>query len=203
MPAAPALPASDVAMMFCGIQRKKLSFFGISFRFMFTNMMPQGYNDIRGNLQFAHFKITKVKENEKMHYWSMCYSHMANSLMTVTEPAVGGGFIVFYIISILFIILLVASMWKIFAKADRPGWAAIVPFYNSFTLFDISFGNGWIFLTSLVPCVNIVFMVILCFKLAKAFDKGVGFGFGLLLLPVIFIPILAFGDAEFVPEHER
>lgn len=136
-----------------------------------------------------------------MHYWSMFHSQMADSLMT--DPAVGGGFIVFYIISILFIILLLASMWRIFVKADRPGWAAIVPFYNSFTLFDISFGNGWIFLTTLVPCVNVIFMVILCFKLAKAFDKGVGFGVGLLLLPVVFIPLLAFGDAEFVPEHER
>lgn len=136
-----------------------------------------------------------------MHYWSMCYSQMANSL--TTESAAGGGFIVFYIISILFIILLLVSMWRIFVKADRPGWAAIVPLYNSFTLFDISFGNGWIFLTTLVPCVNIIFMIILCFKLANAYGKGVGFGFGLLFLPVIFIPILAFGDAEFVPEHER
>lgn len=136
-----------------------------------------------------------------MHYWSMCYSHMASSLMT--EPATGGILLVIYIISILLVILLLASMWKIFAKADRPGWAAIVPLYNSFTLFDISFGNGWIFLTTLVPCVNIIFMIILCFKLAKAFDKGVGFGFGLLFLPFVFFPILAFGDAEFVPEHER
>lgn len=126
-------------------------------------------------------KITKEKENEKMD----------------------NGGIVVYIIGILFVILLLASMWRIFVKADRPGWAAIVPLYNSYTLFDISFGNGWIFLVSLVPCVNFIFMIILFFKLAKAFDKGVGFGFGLLLLPIVFIPILAFGDAEFVPLHER
>ena len=28
------------------------------------------------------------------------------------------------------IIFIIAGMWKTFAKAGQPGWAAIVPFYN-------------------------------------------------------------------------
>jgi hypothetical protein len=36
------------------------------------------------------------------------------------------------------------------------------------------------------------------FQLAKVFGKGTGFGFGLLLLPFIFYPILAFGKSEYV-----
>lgn len=38
----------------------------------------------------------------------------------------------------------------------------------------------------------------LLFKLAKAFGKGTGFGFGLLFLNTIFILILGFGDAEYI-----
>jgi hypothetical protein len=37
----------------------------------------------------------------------------------------------------------------------------------------------------------------LIFDLAKVFGKDTGFGFGLLFLPFIFIPILALGDAEY------
>lgn len=48
-----------------------------------------------------------------------------------------------------------------------------------------------------VPFVNFVIAVMLYFKLAKVFGKGVGFGFGLMFLPFIFLPMLAFGDAEY------
>ena len=34
--------------------------------------------------------------------------------------------------------------------------------------------------------------------LAKAFGKGTGFGVGLTLLAIIFAPLLAFGDAEYI-----
>ena len=93
--------------------------------------------------------------------------------------------------------VLIISMWKIFVKAGRPGWAALIPFYNSYCEFDIAFGTGWMFLLGFIPCVNFVVMILLYFKLAKVFGKGTGFGFGLLFLPMVFFPILAFGDAEY------
>ncbi|MBE5923298.1 MAG: signal peptidase I [Lachnospiraceae bacterium] len=88
--------------------------------------------------------------------------------------------------------------WKIYSKAGEPGWAVIVPFYNLYVLFKIAMGNGWLFLLMLVPFVNFVVAIIMIFKLSSAFGHGVGFGFGLLFLPVIFIPILAFGSSEYV-----
>ncbi|WP_374758343.1 DUF5684 domain-containing protein [Thermonema sp.] len=33
--------------------------------------------------------------------------------------------------------------------------------------------------------------------LAKSFGKGTGFGIGMLLVPFVFLPMLAFGDAEY------
>lgn len=85
-----------------------------------------------------------------------------------------------------------------FVKAGKPGWASIIPFYNTYCLFDMGFGKGWMFLLLLVPIVGEVFAIILYFKIAKAFGKGIGFGFGLLLLNPIFMCILGFGDAEYV-----
>lgn len=94
-------------------------------------------------------------------------------------------------------ILGIITYWVIFKKADEPGWAAIVPFYNLYVQFKITWGSGWKFLLLLIPIVNIVIAVMTVFKLARAFGKGTGFGFGLLFLGPIFLLILAFGDAEY------
>ena len=40
-------------------------------------------------------------------------------------------------------VLLIVAMWKIFQKAGKPGWAAIVPFYNSYVMYEITWGSGW------------------------------------------------------------
>ncbi|MDY2698498.1 MAG: DUF5684 domain-containing protein [Lachnospiraceae bacterium] len=109
-----------------------------------------------------------------------------------------GVYMVSVIISLVISVLTIIAMWKIFKKAGKPGWASIIPFYNTYCLFDLAWGNGWLFLLSLVPCVNIVVMIMLYFKLAKAFGKGTAFGFGLLFLNTIFFLILGFGNAEYV-----
>jgi hypothetical protein len=49
----------------------------------------------------------------------------------------------------------------------------------------------------LIPFVNFIVAIILCIDLAKSFGKGVGFGIGIALLGVIFLPILGFGSAQY------
>jgi hypothetical protein len=88
-------------------------------------------------------------------------------------------------------------MWKVFVKAGKPGWAAIIPIYNAIVLLQIVGRPGWWFLLYLIPIVNIVISIMVMIELAKVFGKGTGFGIGLLLLSFIFIPILGFGDAEY------
>lgn len=104
----------------------------------------------------------------------------------------------YFIVILILSVVMIVAMWKIYAKAGEPGWASIVPFYCNYVLFKIAMGNGWLFLLLFVPVVNIVFGIMVYFKLAKAFGKGVGFGFGLLFLTPIFILILAFGSAEYI-----
>jgi hypothetical protein len=94
--------------------------------------------------------------------------------------------------------LMVIALWKIFVKAGEPGWAAIVPFYNMYTLFKITWGSGWKFLLMLIPIVNVVIIIMTYVKLAKAFGKGGGFAVGLIFLGVIFMCILGFGKAEYL-----
>ena len=57
------------------------------------------------------------------------------------------------------------------------------------------FSSGWFFLLALVPIANIVFAVMMCIRLAKAFGKGGGYAVGLIFLPFVFYPILAFNSS--------
>ena len=106
------------------------------------------------------------------------------------------------ILSLALAVLGIVAMWKIFEKAGKPGWAAIIPFYNIYVLFEITWGNGWKFLFLLIPIANIVFAIITMVKLAKAFGKSGGFAVGLIFLSIIFYCILAFDQSQYlgVPE---
>jgi uncharacterized membrane protein YoaK (UPF0700 family) len=91
-------------------------------------------------------------------------------------------------------------MWKLFVKAGEPGWASIIPIYNAIVMLKIAGKPLWWFLLYLIPIVNIVIAIIVTVALAKNFGKDVGFAVGLILLPIIFYPILAFGSAQYHPQ---
>ena len=112
--------------------------------------------------------------------------------------AASGVSAVYVILSLAISVLTLVAMWKLFVKAGKAGWKCLITFYNTYCLYDIAWGNGWLFLLMFVPCVNVVVGIMMLFKLAKAFGQGTGFGFGLLFLNTIFILILGFGSAEYV-----
>lgn len=90
-------------------------------------------------------------------------------------------------------ILLIVASWFLFEKAGEPGWKSIIPGLNVWTLFEIVYGSGWKCLLLLVPGLNIVMLVLLPFRLAKAYGQSLVYGLGMLLLPPVFILLLAFG----------
>ena len=105
----------------------------------------------------------------------------------------GGSWVVWLAIWVVWIV----AMWKIYAKADQPGWAAIIPIYNVYVLCKIVGRPGWWVILVFIPIVNFIIMIVLDIDLAKSFGKGVGFGIGLILLPFIFPLILGFGSAKY------
>ena len=92
---------------------------------------------------------------------------------------------------VVFVVPTIAGMWKLFEKAGKPGWAAIIPFYNMFVLNEIARKEILWFVLTLIPCVNIVAMIVICMDVAKHFGKDPIYGVGLALLPFIFFPLLA------------
>ena len=115
--------------------------------------------------------------------------------MNDTQAAAGGGFM--FVVWLAVVILMIAAMWKVFSKAGKPGWAAIIPIYNVIVLLDVAGKPWWWILLCLIPIVNIVIAILVYVALAQAFGKGAGFAVGLIFLPVIFLPILGFGSAQY------
>ena len=102
-----------------------------------------------------------------------------------------------FLISIVLGVIGIIGMWKVFAKADRPGWAALVPIYNCIVLLEIIGRPVWWLALLFIPLVNIVAGAIMMIDLAKSFGRSPLFGIGLLLAGVIFFPILGFGASQY------
>ncbi len=107
--------------------------------------------------------------------------------------AFGVGMVIYFAL----IIFLIVTMWKLFTKAGKPGWASLIPFYNIFVMLEIAGKPGWWFILFLIPFVNFVIIILMYAGMAERFGKGGGYVVGMILLPIIFFPMLAFGSAEY------
>ncbi len=130
------------------------------------------------------------------YYAGTSYGVSTTSGLTGALAAMG---LFFWVLSMALSILMIISLWKIFKKAGKPGWASIIPIYNIYIMCEIAEKEWWYVLLSCVPFANIYAMVVLYNGMAKRFGKSGGFVVGMILLPVIFFPMLAFGkDAAIV-----
>lgn len=104
----------------------------------------------------------------------------------------------FALVYLAIIVVMIISFWKIFTKAGKPGWAAIVPIYNIVVFLEIVNKPVWWIILLFIPIVNFVILIILTHRLSLSFGQGVGFTILLLLVGIIGYPVLAFGDYKYV-----
>lgn len=88
--------------------------------------------------------------------------------------------------------------WIIYVKAGKHGWAAIIPLYRQIVMYQICGLSPWLMLLWLIPILGWIVMFVIAimkrFCLADSFGRGGLFGWGLLLLPLIFQSVLAFNS---------
>ena len=127
------------------------------------------------------------------------------------------------LIFITILVFQIIGQWKVFKKAGKNGWEAIIPYYNTWTLIEISGCKWWYFLiiigSSLLSfnvnfdlndtnvsfnmlegigtIINYFILYSVNFNIAKKFNKNHGYAIGLTLLPFIFYPMLGFGKDVF------
>jgi hypothetical protein len=126
------------------------------------------------------------------------------ALMVVQDKLGGGGagnmtvlaifLVTLFVVLILITMLAFLGYYRLFKKAELPGWAAIVPIYNTICFLRIGKKPEWWILLLFIPFVNIVIAIIATHAVSKAFGKDEGFTVGMIFLPFIFVPLLGFGE---------
>lgn len=101
---------------------------------------------------------------------------------------------------ILIYLLCAYSLYKLYKQAgEENAWFAFIPILMFIPLIKIAKKPLWWILLTLIPLVNIVITVILYMRLSQAFGKSSAYAIGIILLPFIFLPMLAFGNPVYNP----
>ena len=112
-------------------------------------------------------------------------------------------------ISIVYYVLVVIAMYRIFTKAGQAGWKSLIPIYNYYILCKIVHYSFFIVVFSIVimfiPIIGTLIGLILLaisiliinYKLSKRFGHGILFTIGLLLFQPLFYLILGFGSSKY------
>lgn len=70
----------------------------------------------------------------------------------------GGSILLLFTIGILIIVYIVfylIGLCKLFKKAGKNGWEALIPFYNTYILIEISGLNWWYFLIAILGSITV------------------------------------------------
>ncbi len=111
------------------------------------------------------------------------------------------------------------AQWRLFVKAGEPGWKCLIPIYNYYTQYKITWDGRMYFvlliligissalsnatgvLAAVAGVVGIAMLIINVIenhKLSISYGHGIGFTVGLLLLHPIFMLILGFGGSQYI-----
>jgi hypothetical protein len=89
-----------------------------------------------------------------------------------------------------------AALWRLFERGGQAGWKSLIPIYNMYVMLQIAGKPTWWLVLMFVPLVGLFVMVSVWAAIVRRFGYKTVYVAGVLFLPFIFIPLLAFGDAK-------
>lgn len=101
---------------------------------------------------------------------------------------------VFASVTLLFSILVSLSCNNIYKVSGKNAKQLLIPGYNLMNLLDIVKMNRMNFILFILPVVNVLLILIILYRLSIVFHTNKFFAFGLILLPIIFLPMLNFSN---------
>jgi hypothetical protein len=112
----------------------------------------------------------------------------------------GGIFLVVMIIAIIIYVVVALSLIRIAKRTNTPNaWFAWIPVLNLILMLQIAKRPMWWLIFFLVPFINIVGIVlnfVIWIDIAKRLGKSPVIGFFAGLIPIIFVPYLAFSGND-------
>ena len=128
-----------------------------------------------------------------------------------------GGIIAALGIMLIFIlaaaVLMIIANWILFKKMGIEGWKSLIPYVKDYLQMEkTGVDQRWLLIVifgaiaCIIPILGFIaflaaaiyFYILYMVSLARSFDKTDGFAVGLILLPVVFLCILAFGESKYV-----
>src|SRR5208283_5227396 len=103
----------------------------------------------------------------------------------------------FLLITIIFIIVCIVGLWKIFEKAGRKGWEILIPFYNFYIWLKIIKKPMWWYIFIIITFIDVFMLMLMTIELVKCFNKHSLLQQGAaVIFPYIYFPYLAFNKKE-------
>ena len=103
--------------------------------------------------------------------------------------------------------IITLSLWTLAERLEVKGWKMLIPLYRFAVLFRAVDLSPWLSLLLLIPVVNLAMVIVFNIHLCRKFSRSYIFVPLLILLPIIFLPIMAFGDGKHVyvksPKREK
>lgn len=101
---------------------------------------------------------------------------------------------VFASVTLLFSVLISLTCNNIFKVMGKNKMQGYIPVYNLFNLLDIVNLNRMCFILLVLPLSNILMIYIILYRISIIFHTNRTFSVGLLVMPVIFLPMLNFSN---------
>ena len=96
------------------------------------------------------------------------------------------GFLLFFIV---LVVLPYVGLYKLFQKAGRPGWEAVIPIYNFYVMIKLSGRPAWWIILLFIPLINVFICIGVTIDLLKSYGKfSLGEQAAGILLPFIYLP---------------
>ncbi len=105
----------------------------------------------------------------------------------------------YLIIVIIFFILCIIGLWKIFIKAGQQGWKVLIPLYDLYIWLKIidKHKNFWWYFFLITPFINVFMIMLMIVELSKHFKKySLGHYALAVIFPYIYLPYLGFTAKE-------
>lgn len=119
-------------------------------------------------------------------------------MSTILWAFFGWVAIIWITIYLAIMVFMIISRWRLFKKAWLPGWGILIPVYNRVLMFKLWGLSGRWALSILFPPVFLIAMIVNYFRIPTKFWKHWAYGFGILFLKIVFIPILAFDNSKYL-----
>lgn len=110
---------------------------------------------------------------------------------------------IFALLSLSFSLFLSLTSFNIFKNTSKKAFLSFIPVLNMLVLLDIVKLSRYSFILLLLPALNILMIFYIMYRLSIIFNTNFYFALGLILLPVIFLPILNYSKLCSLKDKEE